>query len=114
MTETPPNSEGEPAVERLRNSIDFAKVLRKHPIDETEANRRAILSVTKRRFKDEDVAEDAWQERKPQIVEEITRKLIEEKRTSRGLGQTNSLDEEMQIQPGNGTKSNKKTTAKKV
>ena len=71
MTDTPPNSEGETVFERIKDSLDFANVLRKHAIDKSEANRRAILSVTRRRFKDEDVTEHAWRVHKPQIIEGI-------------------------------------------
>ena len=52
-------------MERIKDSIKFANVLRKHAIDKTEANRRAILSVTRRRFKDEDVTESAWRVHRP-------------------------------------------------
>ena len=57
MTETPNNSEGETVAEKLQNNSKYEGVLHKGKIDELEANRRAILSVTKRRFTDEEVSE---------------------------------------------------------
>ena len=43
-----------------------------------EANRRAILSVTKRRFTDDEVTEEAWSRNFETIVEEINRKVYED------------------------------------
>lgn len=60
MTDTPENSEGESISEKLRKDMKFTGVLKKGRIDESEANRRAIMSVTKRRFRDEEVSEDTW------------------------------------------------------
>lgn len=53
-------------------------MLQKQSIDRLEANRRAILAVTRRRFKDEDVAEGAWRVHRPSIVEAIQRKVFED------------------------------------
>ena len=78
MTETPDNSEGETIADKLSQNMKFTGLLQKNRIDEDEANRRAILSVTRRRFKDEDVTEDAWRENYEEIVAAIQRKVYED------------------------------------
>ena len=70
MTETPVNSEGETVADKLVNNSKYEGVLQKGQIDELEANRRAILSVTKRRFTDEEVNETQWSANFNQIVQE--------------------------------------------
>ena len=77
MTETPENSDGETVAQKLKNSLKYQGVLHRGQIDATEANRRAIISVTKRRFTDEDVDQDTWNEKISSIVEEIQRKVYE-------------------------------------
>ena len=71
MTETPVNSEGETVAYKLVNNSKYEGVLHKGQIDELEANRRAILSVTKRRFTDEEVSETQWSANFNQIVQEL-------------------------------------------
>lgn len=75
MTETPENSEGESVPGKLVKDSRFAGVLHKGKIDGLEANRRAILSITKRRFTDEEVSESQWSANFDQIVEAIQRKV---------------------------------------
>jgi len=53
MTATPDHSEGEPTIKKLKDSLAFASVLQSHEIDQSETSKRAILSVTKRRFTDD-------------------------------------------------------------
>ncbi len=71
MTETPDNSEGETIADKLSQNMKFTGQLQKKLIDEDEANRRAIMSVTKRRFRDEDVTEEAWRDNYEEIVAAI-------------------------------------------
>lgn len=78
MTETPDNSEGETIADKLSQNMKFTGLLQKSRIDELEANRRAIMSVTRRRFKDEDVAEEGWQDNYEEIVAAIQRKVYED------------------------------------
>ena len=78
MTETPDNSDGETVAQKLKQSLKYQGVLHKGQIDATEANRRAIISVTKRRFADEDVDQDAWNKNISSIIEEIQRKVYED------------------------------------
>ena len=78
MTETPDNSDGESVAQKLKNSLKYQGVLHKGQIDGTDANRRAIISVTKRRFTDEDVDQDTWNENISSIVESIQRKVYED------------------------------------
>ena len=78
MTETPENSDGETVAQKLKQSLKYQGVLHKGQIDATEANRRAIISVTKRRFVDEDVDQDAWNKNISSIIEEIQRKVYED------------------------------------
>ena len=78
MTETPENSDGETVAQKLKNSLKYQGVLHKGQIDGSDANRRAIISVTKRRFTDEDVDQDTWNENLNSIVEEIQRKVYED------------------------------------
>ena len=78
MTETPDNSEGETIAEKLSQNMKFTGQLQKNRIDEDEANRRAIMSVTKRRFRDEDVTEEAWRDNYEEIVAAIQRKVYED------------------------------------
>ena len=48
--------------------MKFTGVLNKGQIDELEANRRAILAVTKRRFVDEEVEEDNWNKNIDRVI----------------------------------------------
>ena len=82
MTETPENSEGETVADKLQKNQKFEGVLHKSQIDELEANRRAILSVTRRRFTDEDVSEENWSEKFSEIVKELQRKVYEDPKTA--------------------------------
>ena len=82
MTETPENSEGETVAEKLLKNSKFEGVLHKAQIDGLEANRRAILSVTKRRFLDEEVCDDTWSTNFNEIVEELNRKVYEDPKTA--------------------------------
>lgn len=68
MTATPDNSEGETLEEKLAQNLKFTGLLQKSRIDDSEANRRAIMSVTRRRFVDEDVTEEGWQDNYEEIV----------------------------------------------
>lgn len=77
MTDTPPNSDGETVAEKLNKDLLFKGVLHKGQIDGLEANRRAILSVTKRRFTDSEVKEEMWGRNFETIVEGINRKVYE-------------------------------------
>lgn len=82
MTETPINSEGETVSEKLGKNTKFEGVLHSAKIDEKEANRRAILSVTKRRFTDKEVSEGQWFSNFNQIVEALNRKVYEDPKTA--------------------------------
>lgn len=82
MTETPENSEGETIAEKLQKNTKFEGVLHKGQIDQLEANRRAILSVTKRRFTDEEVSESQWSANFREIVQALHRKVYEDPKTA--------------------------------
>lgn len=83
MTDTPPNSSGETVSEKLKKDFKFSGILQNAAtkIDELEANRRAILSVTKRRFTDDEVTEESWRQNYDEIVDEINRKVYESQST---------------------------------
>ena len=68
MTDSPDNSEGETIAQKLTKNMKFTGVLNKGQIDELEANRRAILAVTKRRFADEEVEEDNWNKNIDRVI----------------------------------------------
>jgi hypothetical protein len=78
MTDTPPNSDGETIAQKLKHNMAFSNVLHHGKIDRLEANRRALVSVTKRRFADAEVSEQAWAENIDQLVDAISRKVYQE------------------------------------
>lgn len=82
MTETPENSEGETVADKMLKNSKFTGVLYKGQIDNLETNRRAILSVTKRRFTDEEVSESQWSSNFNEIVEALQRKVYEDPKTA--------------------------------
>ena len=82
MTESPVNSEGETVAEKLKNNMQFTGVLNKGSIDKLETTRRAIVSITKRKFFDEEVEEYHWHKNLPFIVEAIERKIYEDPPTA--------------------------------
>lgn len=82
MTDSPVNSEGETVAEKLKDNMKFAGVLNKGSVDNLEASRRAIISITKRKFFDEEVEEYNWHKNLPFIVEAIERKLYEDPPTA--------------------------------
>ena len=93
MTDTPPNSDGESVAEKLNKDLLFKGLLHKGQIDESEANRRAILSVTKRRFTDFEVTEETWNRNFETIVEGINRKVYENPNVIEVVHESQNIEE---------------------
>ena len=90
MTDTPPNSSGETTTEKLEKDFRYTGLLHKvaSRLDTDEVNRRAIMSVTKRRFADIDVSVQSWAHNYDDIVDSINRKVYESQHSTAVLPQS--------------------------
>ena len=73
-------------------NMKYTGCLHKGEIDGVELNRRAIMSVTKRRFTDEDVAAEQWRENLSKVVMEIERKVYNDPTNKEGLEKEPEMD----------------------